>query len=118
VKSLENLLKLSELGVHLSPDLHLLGATGSSIDSKATAAFLRDLNIEKHSRWEMRTYCTPEKPHRRFLVCSDGSIVTCGLSLNNLNKDEVLELIPRDSELAKHDRTLFEEKWKLAVVLR
>jgi hypothetical protein len=36
------------------------------------------------------------------------------MSLNNINKDEVLELIPTNDKRADHDREFFEEKWKLA----
>jgi len=63
----------------------------------------------------MRTY--NEGAHRRFSICSDGSVVTFGLSLNNLNKDEVIEFIPANDPHAEHDRNFFEEKWKVSVAL-
>jgi len=34
------------------------------------------------------------------------------MSLNNINKDEVLEKIPAGSEYAKHDRQFFDDKWR------
>ncbi len=118
VDSLQNLLKLSDLGAAISPDLRLLGAKLSRIDGQTLAAFLQDINTEKCSHWEVRTYTTPEKPHRRFLICADGSIVTCGMSLNNLNKDEVLDLVPASDKRADHDLRFFQERWKLATVVR
>jgi hypothetical protein len=117
-QSLQNLLKLNELGVLLSPRLRLLGGALSKLDAQTLAAFLVDLNAEKQNQWEARTYTTPQKPHRRFLVCADGSIITCGLSFNNLNKDEVLEVIPANDKLAEHDRKFFEEKWKLGTTVK
>jgi hypothetical protein len=118
VASLQNLLKLSELGTGFSPRLRLLGATLSSMDSSLAASFVRDLNTEKRSQWEFRTYSASQKPHRRFLVCSDGTIITCGLSLNNLDKDEALDVIPAKSKLAEHDRQFFDEKWKQGVAVK
>jgi hypothetical protein len=112
-KSLDNLLKLSELGVQISLRLRLLATP----PNRVTTQFLRDdINTQNNSKWEMRTYTMKEKPHRRFLVCSDGSIVTCGLSLNNLNKDEALDLIPPADDRSKHDIQFFEDKWKQGVV--
>ena len=115
--SILNLLKLSELGTLISPRLRLLGAALSKVDKQTITAYLRDLNTEKKSEWEVRTYTTPETPHRRFLICTDGSVITCGLSLNNLNKDEVLDAIPANDKLAVHDRKFFEEKWKLGTTV-
>jgi hypothetical protein len=114
VRALENLLKLSELGVRIDVQLLLLGAPTKNATLMATLAkFLcDDINTQNKNQWAMRTYFTPERPHRRFLVCSDGSVITCGLSLNNLNKDETLDLIPASDERAKHDCQFFEEKWK------
>jgi hypothetical protein len=116
--SIQNLLKLSELGTLISPHLRLLGSTLSKIDAQTLAAFLHDLNTEKESQWEVRTYAKPERPHRRFLICADGSIITCGLSLNNLNKDEVLDVILANDKLADHDQKFFEEKWKLGTPVK
>ena len=82
------------------------------------ASFMRDLNSENKSQWALRTYAAPQKPHRRFLACSDGAIVTCGLSLNNVDKDEALDLIPPHTKEAEHDRKFFEEKWKLGTTVK
>jgi hypothetical protein len=116
--SLQNVIKLGELGTLINPRLRVLGAAVSKVDGQALAGYLHDLNSEKMTQWDVRTYATSEKPHRRFLVCADRTIITSGLSLNNLNKDEVLEVIPANDELARHDRDFFEEKWKLGAVLR
>jgi hypothetical protein len=116
--SLLNLVKLNEFGTPISPNLRLLGSPAGTVKAKAIAACLVDINTEKRSQWEMRTYSTPERPHRRFLVCGDGTVITCGLSLNNLNKDEVFDVIPGSDSLAEHDRQFFEEKWKQGSVLR
>lgn len=118
VMSLQNIVKLGELGTLFSPRLRLLGAALSKVGGQTLAAYLHDLNTEKKSQWEFRIYATSEEPHRRFLICADGSIITCGLSLNNLNKDEVLEVIPANDKLADHDRRFFEQKWKLGTIVR
>ena len=118
VKALENLLKLSELGVKTDTRLRLLGTPAKNMNVRTAAQFLcDDINIQNQSQWKMRTYTTKENPHRRFLVCADGSVVTCGLSLNNLNKDEVLDLIPASDDLAKYDCQFFEDKRKLGTAL-
>ena len=115
--SVQTLLKLSELGTSIHSGLRILSSPLSRIDGQTLASFLGDLNIERGSHWEARTYTTPERPHRRFLVCTDGTIITCGLSLNNVNKDEVLEVIPANDKHAEHDLQFFEEKWKQGSVV-
>ena len=69
------------------------------------------VNTEMISQWELRAYTSPIKPHRRFLILEDKSIITCGLSLNNINKDEALERIPLADELADYDRDFFDNYW-------
>ena len=119
VESLENILKLNELGTSFSPRLRLLrDSVKKKLEGQTLAGFLHDLNIEKKTHWELRVYAATERPHRRFLVCEDGGIVTCGLSLNNLDKDEALDLIPAGDPRAGHDREFFDEKWKAASVLQ
>lgn len=49
-----------------------------------------------------------------ILILNDGSIVTCGMSLNHIDKDEVLDHEPSGSENARHDIQLFEDEWKTA----
>jgi len=117
-QALLNLLKLRELGASISPRLRLLRRPASSIERQTLASFLRDINTEKSSQWEVRPDVTPAKPHRRFLICTDGSIITCGMSLNKVNKDEVLDDIPASDKGADHDRKFFEDKWKLGIVVR
>ena len=116
--ALLNLLKLCELGASISLRLRLLRRPASGIGRQTLASFLRDINTERSSQWEVRTYAIPEKPHRRFLICADGSVIMCGLSLNDLNKDEVLDFIPTNDKLADHDRKFFEEKWKLGATVK
>jgi len=79
--------------------------------------FLKDVNTERNSRWEIRTYQAPSKPHRRFLVLDDRSIVTCGMSLNHIDKDEVLDREHSGSEYARHDQDFFEDNWKKGTVI-
>ena len=57
------------------------------------------------------------KPHRRFLMLQDGSVVTCGMSLNHIDKDEVLDYEVAGSENAQHDHKLFEQQWKIAAAI-
>ena len=117
-QALLNLLKLRELGASISPLLRLLRRPASGIERQTLASFLRDINTENSSLWEVRTDVTPAKPHRRFLICTDGSIITCGMSLNKLNKDEVLDDIPASDKRADHDRKFFDDKWKLGTAVR
>jgi len=72
------------------------------------------LNTEIHSQWELRAYLGETKSHRRFLILQDKSVVTCGLSLNNLNKDEALDRLPMGNDLADYDRSFFDECWRTA----
>ena len=111
-KALETLQKLKGLGVEISKNLRLL--TASKAGKKAATSvtsFLRDLNAEMSSQWELRAYSSTIKLHRRFLILQDKSIITCGLSLNDINKDEVLDQIPMGDELAGHDRDFFDKCW-------
>jgi hypothetical protein len=117
-QALLNLLKLGELGASISPRLCLLRRPASGMERQTLASFLRDINTEKSSQWEVRSDASPAKPHRRFLICTDGSIITCGMSLNKLDKDEVLDDIPASDNRADHDRKLFQDKWKLGIVVR
>ncbi len=117
-QALLNLLKLRELGASISPRLRVLRRPASGIERQTLASFLRDVNTEKSSLWEVRTDVTPAKPHRRFLICTDGSIITCGMSLNEPNKDEVLDDIPASDKRASHDQKFFEDKWKLGTAVR
>ena len=115
VSSILNLLKVNELGTPIEPNLRLLAGALLRKDRQTLTSFLCDLNKEKGYNWQVRTYTTP-KPHRRFIVCTDGTIVTCGVSLNSLDKDEVLDVLPATHELAKYDRQFFEQQWQQAAL--
>jgi hypothetical protein len=113
-KGLETLHKLSGLGVDVSKTLRLLTVPKSEKAAGSVSSFLQDLNIEIGSRWELRAYLGKTKAHRRFLILHDNSVVTSGLSLNNLNKDEALDRVPPGNELADYDRTFFDDCWRTA----
>ena len=119
--SLGTLLKLADLGTKLSPALRILGSPkplSKSTDSMAMIGLLKDINTERKATWEVRTYTeASKKPHRRFLVLDDGSVVTCGMSLNHIDKDEVLDREPAGSENARHDQQFFNDKWKIGTVV-
>jgi len=111
--SLNNILSMSGLGTKFSPSLRLLSAGMNPTESASLVNFLKHINAELSSNWTIRIHSGgSSKPHRRFLVCDDGSVVTCGMSLNKVDKDETLDRFPAGSELAKHDCELFEESWK------
>ena len=110
-KALETLQKLKGLDVEISKNLRLLTAPKTAKAAASVASFLHDLNTEIGSQWELRAYSGTAKPHRRFLVLKDKNIITCGLSLNNINKDETLDQIPMGDELAGHDRDFFDKCW-------
>ena len=113
-KALETLQKLNGLGVKISKNLRLLTAPKAGKAAASVASFLRDLNAEMGSQWELRAYSGKTKPHRRFLILQDKNIITCGLSLNNIDKDEALDQIPMGDELAGHDRDFFDKCWASA----
>lgn len=117
-KALETLQKLKGLDVEISKSLRLLTAPKAAKAAASVASFLHDLNTEIGSQWELRAYSGMTKPHRRFLVLQDKSIITCGLSLNNINKDEALNQIPTGDELAGHDRDFFDKCWASATPVR
>ena len=117
-KALETLQKLKGLGVEISKTLRLLTAPKAGKAAASVASFLRDLNAEISSQWELRAYSGKTRPHRRFLILHDKSIITCGLSLNNIDKDEVLDQIRRGDELAVHDCEFFDNCWVSATPVR
>jgi len=111
--SLETLLKLADMKTKFSLMLRLLRPPVTKPTERAAlVGLLKDINSERKTTWVIRTYVRPTKPHRRFLVLDDGSIVTCGMSLNQIDKDEALERIVAGSEYAIHDRAFFEDEWK------
>ncbi len=115
--SLETILKLADMGTQFSHSLRILGTEkplSNSTEKKSFLGLLKDINTERKASWEVRVYSTGMKPHRRFLILNDGSTVTCGMSLNHIDKDEVLDHEPSGSENAIHDHQLFEDKWKIA----
>jgi hypothetical protein len=113
--SLQTLLKLKGLGISIALDLRLLTIPKSAKVSAAISSYLRDLNTEVSARWELRAYtASAAKPHRRFMIFQDKTIITCGLSLNNIDKDEVLDRIPA-GELADYDRSFFDSCWSSGV---
>jgi hypothetical protein len=116
--SLETILKLAGMGTKLSSSLRILGTAktlSNSTDKKSFLGLLNDINTERKASWQVRIYPATTKPHRRFMILNDGSTVTCGMSLNQIDKDEVLDHEPAGSENAKHDHQLFEDKWKTAM---
>ena len=113
-RALETLQKLKGLGVGISENLRLLSVPKSEKAAASVNSFLQDLNTELGGRWELRSYLGKTKAHRRFLILHDKSVVTSGLSLNNLNKDEALDRLPKGDELADYDRAFFEDCWKTA----
>jgi hypothetical protein len=116
--SLTTLLKLSELGVGLASSLRILGSQiQKSTERTALVDFLKDINTEKGASWEIRIYTTIPKPHRRFFVLNDGSVVTCGMSLNHIDKDEVLDRLDGSSDYAKHDCQFFEDHWTMGTTI-
>src|SRR5258706_16029043 len=109
--SLETLLKLADIGTSLSPNLRFLRPPMTKVTERTTLlSLLKDINTERKSNWEIRSYVGTAKPHRRFLVLDDGSVVTCGMSLNHIDKDEVLDRESSGSENARHDHQFFEDK--------
>jgi hypothetical protein len=115
--SLDTILKLAGMGSKFSPSLRILGTAkplSNSTEKKSLLGLLKDINTERKASWQIRIYSATTKPHRRFLILDDGSIVTCGMSLNHIDKDEVLDHEPAGSENAKHDQQLFENEWKSA----
>ena len=105
------------MGVKFSHSLRILGTAkplSSSTEKKSFLSLIKDINTERKALWQVRIYPTTTQPHRRFLVLNDGSIVTCGMSLNHIDKDEVLDHEPPASENARHDIQLFEDEWKTA----
>jgi hypothetical protein len=115
--SLETILKLADTGAKFSPSLRVLGTAktlSNSTEKKSFLSLISDINTERKSSWQVRIYPSTTKPHHRFMILNDGSIVTCGMSLNHIDKDEVLDHEPSGSENAKHDHQLFEDKWKTA----
>ena len=111
--SLETIVTLADLETKFSRSLRILGAPLTKVTEKGSLInFLKHINTERNSRWEIRAYMAASKPHRRFLVLEDGGIVTCGMSLNRIDKDEVLDREQGGSEYAKHDCEFFEDNWR------
>jgi hypothetical protein len=113
-KALETLHKLRGLSVNVSDNLHLLTAPKRALAAASVNSFLHDLNTELDSHWELRVYSGTAKPHRRFLILEDDSIVTSGLSLNDINKDEALDRLSAGNDLADYDRKFFYTAWQSA----
>lgn len=116
-KALETLQKLAGLGADISKNFLLLTAPKATKVGASVRSFLGDLNAENNSQWELRFYSGIPKPHRRFLILTDEVVVTCGLSLNNINKDEALDRLPADDPAADYDRNFFSDCWVLATPL-
>jgi hypothetical protein len=116
-KTLETLQKLKGLGVEISKTVLLLTAPKIGKTAASVNSFLRDLNAEMGTKWELRAYSGTTKPHRRFLILQDKSVITCGLSLNNMNKDEALDHLPMGAALADYDREFFDNCWASATLL-
>jgi len=110
-KALETLQKLRGLGADISKNLLVLTAPKHGKSAASISSFLGDLNTELGSHWQLRAYSGATKPHRRFLILQDKSVITCGLSLNNINKDEALDRLPAGDDLADYDRKFFANCW-------
>ena len=111
--SLETLLKLSDMGTMIGSSLRMLGCPIAKVTERASLlAFLKDVNAERSCNWEIRTYTAVSKPHRRFFVLDGGSVVTCGMSLNHIDKNEVLDRLGSSTDYAKHDCQFFEYQWE------
>ncbi|EEF59765.1 AbiJ-NTD4 domain-containing protein [Pedosphaera parvula] len=111
---------LADMGTTFSPSLRILGTIkrlSKTTEKQSFLTFLADINTERQASWEVRICPASIKPHRRFLVLHDGSIVTCGMSLNHIDKDEVLDHEPTGSENARHDSQLFEQQWSIATLV-
>jgi hypothetical protein len=118
--SLETILKLADMNTKFSSSLRILGTAktlSSSTEKKSFLGLLNDINTERKASWQVRIYPATSRPHRRFMILDNGSIVTCGMSLNHIDKDEVLDHEPHGSENAKHDCQLFDDKWKTATTI-
>ena len=118
--SLDTILKLADTGAKFSPLLRILGTEktlSKSTEKKSFMGLLKDINSERKASWKARVYPASSKPHRRFLILQDGSVVTCGMSLNHIDKDEVLDHETAGSENAQHDHKLFEQQWKIAIAI-
>ncbi|MDD5141390.1 MAG: hypothetical protein PHY43_14160 [Verrucomicrobiales bacterium] len=112
VETLVNLQKLEGVGVVISKNLRLLTANKIGNPAKvAVVSFLKDLNTEMSSRWQLRAYTGTAKLHRRFLILEDNSVVIVDLSLNDVDKDGVLDRVPAGSNDASHDCKFFEDSW-------
>ena len=114
-KALETLQKLKGLGVDISKTLLLLTTPKIAKAAASVNSFLWDLNAEMSTKWELRAYSGTTKPHRRFLILQDKSVITSGLSLNNMNKDEALDHLPMSADLACYDREFFDNCWATAM---
>jgi hypothetical protein len=116
--SLVTMLTLADMGTAFSPSLRILGTAkpfSKTTEKQSFLALLANIRAERNASWEVRVYqVTGTKPHRRFLILHDGSSVTCGMSLNHLDKDETLDHEPTGSENARHDSQLFEQQWRIA----
>jgi len=118
--SLVTILKLADMGTKFGPSLRLLGTPkplNKATEKISLISILKDINSERKTTWEVRTYVEATKPHRRFLVLDDGSVATSGMSLNHIDKDEVLDREPSGSEYARHDQQFFNDKWKTGTPL-
>jgi len=116
--SLETILELADMGTQFSPSLRILGtpkAMSKPTEKKSLIGFLKNINMERNAAWEVRIYTEASSPHRRFLVLDDRSVVTCGMSLNNIDRNEVLDREPAGSENSNHDQQFFDEKWKSGI---
>lgn len=106
------LLKLRIMGTAFSDALRILACNhGNRNQRQAILDCIADVNAEQASHWKLLAYQAGEHPHRRFLLLKSGAIITCGMSLNRIDKDEVLDRVSADTELSLHDRQFFDEKW-------
>lgn len=112
--ALRTLLKLNGMGVKISKGLRLLRKPIIGVAAQTLASSLNDLNVEMSTQWELRATI---KPHRRFLVLQDKTVITLGLSLNDVNKDEALDRIPTNDNRAAHDCKFFDDCWAKSTAL-
>jgi hypothetical protein len=113
--AVRTLLKLRNYGTRFSRNLRILACNNGNRTTRQSALdWIADVNAEQGSNWKLLAYAAGDHGHRRFLLLKDGTLVTCGMSLNHTDKDETLDRLSPDTEEALHDVHFFNEKWQSA----
>jgi hypothetical protein len=105
--ALKNITILKRLGLKFSSNLRILTTSKSKVKLSESCweFFKTEMKVQQA---EIRTLADS---HRRFLL-GGGKSVHLGLSLNQIDQDEVIS-VERDID----DRPFFEEKWAKAAIL-